>query len=92
MPDFDPEGFVAAVERLGLLLTAVRLADGNIRLNRWRTADAVINAHRIEALWAAQIGEDPDRVRELAAYIMRRNSPPTAPRTHKMTLNKRAVN
>jgi CspA family cold shock protein len=79
--DFDAEAFVAAVERLGLLLTAVRLADGNIRLNRWRTADAVINAHRIEALWAAQIGEDPDRVRKLAAYIMRRSpkrSPPTA--------------
>jgi hypothetical protein len=53
MPDFDPEAFVAAAERLGLFFTAVRLADGSVRLNRWRTADAVINAHRIEALWAA---------------------------------------
>jgi hypothetical protein len=70
MPDFDPEGFAAAVERLGLRLTAVRLADGSVRLNRWRTADAVSNADRIEALWAAQIGENPDRVRELAAYII----------------------
>jgi hypothetical protein len=82
MPDFDPEGFVAAIERLGLVLTAVPLADGSVRLNRWRTADAVINAHRIEALWAAQIGENPDRVRELAAYVLRRStkrSPPTNP-------------
>ena len=85
MPDFDPEEFATAVERLGLLLTAVPLADGSVRLNRWRTADAIIIAHRIEALWAAQIGEDPDRARELAAYIMRRSSAPTAPRTHKMT-------
>jgi hypothetical protein len=85
MSDFDPEGFAAAVERLGLRLTAVRLADGSVRLNRWRTADAVINARRIEALWAAQIGENLDRVRELAAYIMRRSSPPTATRTYKMT-------
>jgi hypothetical protein len=88
VPDFDPEGFVAAVERLGLLLTAVRLADGTVRLNRWRTADAIINAHRIEALWAAQIGENPDRVREVAAYIMRRSpklSPPTVSRTSTRT-------
>jgi hypothetical protein len=51
MPDFDAEGFVAAVERLRLLLTAVPLADGSVRLNRWRTPDAVIHAQRIEALW-----------------------------------------
>jgi hypothetical protein len=79
MPDFDAEGFVAAVERLGLLLTAVRFPDGNVRLYRWRTPDAVIHAHRIEALWAAQIGENPGRVRELSAYVIKRSSPPTAP-------------
>jgi hypothetical protein len=55
VPDFDAEGFVAAVEQLGLLLTAVRLADGTVRLNRWRTPDAVIHAQRIEALWAADL-------------------------------------
>jgi hypothetical protein len=84
VPDFDAEGFVAAVERLGLLLAAVRLADGSVRFNRWRTPDAVIHAQRIEALWAAEIGENPDRVRELAAHIMRRSpkrSPPTVTRT-----------
>ena len=73
MRDFDAEGFVAAVERLGLLLTAVRFPDGNVRLYRWRMPDAVIHAQRIEALWAAQIGENSDRVQELAAHIFRRN-------------------
>jgi hypothetical protein len=88
MPDFDAEGFVAAVERLGLLLTAVRFSDGNVRLYRWRMPDAVIHAQRIEALWAAQIGENPDRVRELAAHIKRRSpklSPPTVSRTSTRT-------
>jgi hypothetical protein len=83
MPDFDAEGFAAAVERLGLLLTAVRFLDGNVRLYRWRMPDAVIHAQRIEALWAAQIGENSDRVRELAAHILRRNPkrpPPTVTR------------
>jgi hypothetical protein len=68
MPDFDAEGFVAAVERLGLLLTAVRFSDGNVRLYRWRLPDAVIHVRRIEALWAAQIGENPDRVRERGSH------------------------
>jgi hypothetical protein len=80
MSDFDAEGFVAAVERLGLLLTAVRFPDGNVRLYRWRMPDAVIHAQRIEALWAAQIGENSDRVRELAVHTLRRNPkrpPPT---------------
>jgi hypothetical protein len=80
MPDFDAEGFVAAVERLGLLLTAVRFPDGNVRLYRWRMPDAIIHAQKIEALWAAQIGENSDRVREVAAHILRR-TPKRPPRT-----------
>jgi hypothetical protein len=84
MSDFDAQGFVAPVERLGLLLTAVRLADGNVRLNRWRMPDAVIHAQRIEALWAAQIAENPDRVQQLGAHVMQRvaeRSPPSVPST-----------
>jgi hypothetical protein len=84
MPDFDAEGFVAAVERLGLRLTAVRFPDGNVRLYRWRMPDAVINAHRIEALWAARIGENQDRVQQLGAHVMQHvaeRSPPSVPGT-----------
>jgi hypothetical protein len=72
MPDFDAEGFVAAVERLGLLLTAVRFPDGNVRLYRWRMPDAVIHAQRIEALWAAWIGENPDRHRSQTASSLKK--------------------
>jgi hypothetical protein len=74
MADFDAEGFVAAVERLGLLLTAVRFPDGNVRLYRWRMPDAVIHAQRIEALWAAWIGENPDRLQQLESLILSRTS------------------
>jgi hypothetical protein len=74
MPDFDAEGFVAAVERLGLLLTAVRFPDGNVRLYRWQMPDAVIHAQRIEALWAAWIGENPDRLQQLESLILSRTS------------------
>jgi hypothetical protein len=41
MADFNAEGFVAAVERLGLLLTAVRFPDGNVRLYRRRRSGKI---------------------------------------------------
>jgi hypothetical protein len=40
MLEFDVEGFVAKMDRMGLKLTAVPLADGRFRLNRWRTMQA----------------------------------------------------
>jgi hypothetical protein len=46
MPDFDAEGFVAAVEQLGLLLTAVRFPDGNVRLARISTRHFSRQRHR----------------------------------------------
>jgi uncharacterized protein involved in outer membrane biogenesis len=81
MPDFDVQGFVADVERLGLMLRALPLADGSIRLNLWRMPNAIIHAQRIEALWALRIGENQDRVQQLAAHVMQRDaerSPPSA--------------
>jgi hypothetical protein len=36
-----------------------------MRLNRWRTPDAVINAQQIEDLWASQIGDSAERIDEL---------------------------
>jgi hypothetical protein len=40
-PQLSIEAFVSDVERLGLRLNATRLADGKIRLNRWRMPDTV---------------------------------------------------
>jgi hypothetical protein len=49
MPDFDVEAFVAKLESLGVKLTAVPLADGRMRINRWRMPHAV-DAIQIESL------------------------------------------
>src|SRR5215471_5324643 len=35
MPDFDVETFVTKLDRMGMKLTAVPLADGKLRVNRW---------------------------------------------------------
>ena len=40
MPEFDVEAFVAGLERMGVKLTCVPLADGKVRINRWRMLNA----------------------------------------------------
>jgi hypothetical protein len=68
MPDFDVEAFVAKLESLGVKLTAVPLADGRMRINRWRMPHAV-DASQIESLWASQIGQNQGRIDVLAAHL-----------------------
>ena len=41
MNAFDVELFVAQMDRMGVKLTVVPLADGSVRVNRWRTMSAV---------------------------------------------------
>ena len=73
MPEFDVEAFVANLERMGVKLTAVPLADGKTRINRWRMLHAVDHAKQIDTLWASQIGENQARIDLLAhpLYIVR---------------------
>src|SRR3974377_130016 len=68
MPDFDVEAFVAKLESLGVKLTAVPLADGRTRINRWRMPHAV-DAIQIESLWASQVGNNQGRIDLLAAHL-----------------------
>ena len=44
MGEFDVEAFVARLDRMGMKLTAVPLADGKLRISRWRMAGAVEHA------------------------------------------------
>jgi hypothetical protein len=69
MPDFEVEGFVAAMDRMGLKLTAVPLADGKYLVNRWRMSGAFEHAKQIENLWTSQIGNNQSRIDQLAAYL-----------------------
>jgi hypothetical protein len=69
MLEFDVEAFVAKMDRMGLKLTAVPLADGRFRVNRWRTMKAVEHSQQIQDLWASQIGDDQKRIDMLAAHL-----------------------
>jgi hypothetical protein len=70
MPEFDAEAFGSELTGLGMKLTAVPLADGTIKIYRWRMTGAFENAKQIEALWASQIGNDPTRTGLLASHIL----------------------
>jgi hypothetical protein len=69
MIEFDVVAFVAKMDRMGLKLTAVPLADGKFRVNRWRTMEAVQHTQQIQDLWASQIGNDQKRIAMLAAHL-----------------------
>ena len=69
MLEFDIATFVARMDRMGLKLTAVPLADGKYRLNRWRTMQAVENNQQIQDLWASQIGTNQNRIDQLASHL-----------------------
>jgi len=69
MSEFDVEAFVARLERMGLKLTSVPLADGRLRVNRWRMMKAVEYAQQIQDLWATQIGDSQERLDLLAAHL-----------------------
>jgi hypothetical protein len=71
MPDFDMETFIAELDRLGMKLTALKLADGTFKVYRWRMDGATENAKQIEALWNSQVGEDQARIDLLAEHILR---------------------
>ena len=78
MLEFDIEAFVAKMDRMGLKLTAVPLADGKYRLNRWRTMQAFEHTQQIQDLWASQVGTNQNRIDQLAAHLAQAAAP--APR------------
>jgi hypothetical protein len=69
MFEFDIETFVAKMDRMGLKLTVVSLADGKYRLNQWRTMQAFEHTQQIQDLWASQIGGNQNRVDQLAFHL-----------------------
>jgi hypothetical protein len=69
MPDFDVEAFITKLDRMGMKLTAVPLADGKLRVSRWRMLNACEHAQQIQDLWSTQIGNDQERIDVLAAHL-----------------------
>jgi hypothetical protein len=71
MPEFDAVAFVDKLERMGVKLTAIPLADGKLRINRWRMMHAAQNSQQIQDIWTSQIGENQARIDLLAAHLSR---------------------
>jgi hypothetical protein len=71
MADFDVEDFVAKMDRMGLKLTTVQLADGKLRVNRLRMLQAVEHTKQIKDLWTSQIGDNQARIDQFAAHLAR---------------------
>ena len=69
MADFDVEAFITKLDRMGMKLTAVPLADGKLRVNRWCMLNAAEHAEQIQDLWTTQIGNDRERIDVLAAHL-----------------------
>jgi hypothetical protein len=74
MTGFDVAAFVANLECLGIRLTAVPLADGKLRISRWRMMQAAEHTDQIQDLWDTQVGEDQDRIDVLAAFLNARSA------------------
>jgi hypothetical protein len=71
MPDFDAEVFVTELDRMGVKLTVIPLADGKLRVNRWCMLTATEYAQQIENLWITQIGNDSERIDLLATHLIK---------------------
>jgi hypothetical protein len=69
MPEFDVEAFIAELDHLGMKLTAVPMADGKLKIYRWRMMGAFEHARQIEDLWKSQIGDDQARIDILASRL-----------------------
>jgi hypothetical protein len=75
MTDFDVEAFITQLDRMGVKLTAIPLADGKLRVNRWCMLNATEHARQIDDLWTTQIGNDRERIDLLAEHLAKTASP-----------------
>jgi len=69
MQEFDVAAFVAKLDHMGLKLSTIPLADGKLRVNRWRTLKAAEHTQQIQDLWATHIGSNQERMDLLAAHL-----------------------
>jgi hypothetical protein len=70
MSELDVAAFLAQLDPLGMRLTALQLADGTLKIYRWRMSGARDNAQEIETLWKSTIGEDRARNDLLARHLI----------------------
>jgi hypothetical protein len=69
------EAFISELAGLGMKLTAVPMADGTLKIYRWRMTGAFEHAKEIEALWTSQIGNNPARIDLVASHLSSATGP-----------------
>jgi hypothetical protein len=74
MSEFDAAAFTREIERAGFKLTATPLADGKYRVGRWSMINA--DRHQVDKLWAAKVGDNPQRLDLLARHLVCRPAEP----------------
>ena len=55
---------------MGEKLTVTQLADGSVRINRWKMLEAAERAEDIDRLWTAAVGENQGRIDLLAKHLL----------------------
>ena len=75
MAEFDVEAFVTKLYDMGMKLTALPMADGKLKIYRWRMMGAFEHAREIEDLWKSQIGDDQARIDLLASHLFSATEP-----------------
>lgn len=73
MSNTDIKGLVERLNSLGLILSAVPLADGSLRLTQWRTVRYYDNESLIKTIWTDAVLSKPGRQQEIAAFIAPRS-------------------
>lgn len=69
MSDFSIKDFLDRLSTLGLMLSASRLADGSIRLNRWRGMNFYENEAEINNVWMSNMAGQDTRMQDVARYL-----------------------
>jgi hypothetical protein len=70
MPKFDVDAFITKLGDMGMKLTAVPMADGKLKVYRWRMVGAFEHASEIDDFWKSQIGDDQARIAILASRLV----------------------
>jgi len=73
--EFDVEVFITKLDHMGMKLTALPMADGKLKIYRWRMMGAFEHAREIEDLWKSQIGDDQARIDALASHLFSATGP-----------------
>jgi hypothetical protein len=69
MAEFRIKDFLDRLSKLGLMLSATRMADGSIRLTHWRWLSFYENEAEIKTVWDVNLNGQENRLQDVARYL-----------------------